>query len=406
MKRKNPERVAWLVIFGAFGVFLTLCAAIPLSAQSYLLYSTDTQQAKFEVLSGTAQVQELNSLAPMAVTASTPMLLTEGSTAEVDENSKAMLTLFDGSTVQLFPSTQVVLREMRVPKFEWGQQPLAITIEQTRGRTRIGAAQLYSSTGEAPGQRVFIVKTRHLQASLRGGSGSYGVDVSSDSSQISVRDGVALVSSMGKSVSVSRGQRTVARPGAAPLDPLPAALDLIANGDFVDPLDRRWDLLEGLNPSNLVPGMTEKAPFTDRQALHIVRTNSNQTSAITGRVQIINKDVSDYPTLRLSAEIRLHFQSLSGGGSVSSEYPIILRLKYRDQYGSDAEKVWGFYYQNTMNNQTNNGILVPLDVWYPFETQNLYDILDPKPYIITSLQIYASGWDYDAYVSNVHLNAE
>jgi hypothetical protein len=34
------------------------------------------------------------------------------------------------------------------------------------------------------------------------------------------------------------------------------------------------------------------------------------------------------------------------------------------------------------------------------------ETLDPKPFYILSLQIYASGWDYDSYVSNVRLIIE
>jgi hypothetical protein len=97
---------------------------------------------------------------------------------------------------------------------------------------------------------------------------------------------------------------------------------------------------------------------------------------------------------------------LSGGGVLSSEYPLILRMKYRDVYGSEAEWVHGFYIQNATNNPTNNGEQIPPDLWVPFEAGNLFETLDPKPFFITSLQIYASGWDYDSSVSGVRLVVE
>jgi hypothetical protein len=75
-------------------------------------------------------------------------------------------------------------------------------------------------------------------------------------------------------------------------------------------------------------------------------------------------------------------------------------------YGSEAEWVHGFYYQNTTNNPTNNGELIRNGVWEPFESGNLFELADPRPFYITSLQIYASGWDYDSYVSNVRLIVE
>jgi hypothetical protein len=75
-------------------------------------------------------------------------------------------------------------------------------------------------------------------------------------------------------------------------------------------------------------------------------------------------------------------------------------------YGSEAEFVHGFYYQNTTNNPTLNGEQVPLDVWIPFESGNLFEVADPRPFFITSVQLYASGWDYDAYVTGVRLIVE
>jgi hypothetical protein len=144
----------------------------------------------------------------------------------------------------------------------------------------------------------------------------------------------------------------------------------------------------------------------DRRAVQILRSGSNQNSAITGIRQQIDKDVSDARTLILSADVRLHYQNLSGGGYLSSEYPLIIRILYRDVNGSEAEWVHGFYYQNDANNPTLNGELVPSDEWVPYETSNLFETLDPKPFRIVRVEIYASGWDYESYISGVRLTVE
>ena len=119
------------------------------------------------------------------------------------------------------------------------------------------------------------------------------------------------------------------------------------------------------------------------------------------------KNVPSSPRkMRLIADVRVHSQSLAGGGILSSEYPLILRMRYRDVYGSEAEWVHGFYIQNTLNNPTNNGERIPADVWVPFESGNLLETLDPKPFYVTTIQIYASGWDYESYVTAVRLIVE
>lgn len=400
---KNPERVAWMVIFGAFAVFLVLCAAVPVSARSYLLYSTSPKPATLEVIGGTPRVQERGSAAPIAVTKS--LQLSEGSTIETDGNSRGILTFLDSSTLTLFPNTQLTLREMRVATFGWGAAPITLVVEQTRGRIRVGAAQLILPGESVARVRALQVQTPQTIASLT--EGSYSVEVTAEGTQVTVRDGSATVIAQERSVTIGRGQRTVVRPGEPPLPSMPSAQDLIVNGDFKDPRPRGWnDWIEFPSTLGAPTGSISTPTIDNRQALRIQRSGSNQTSVITGVVQQFNKEVSDYRSLRLFADIRLHLQSLSGGGMLSSEYPLILRLKYRDVYGSEAEWVHGFYYQNVTNNPTNNGEQVPVDVWVPFETGNLFETLEPRPFSITTLQIYASGWDYDSYVSSVRLIVE
>lgn len=395
MIEKKPERVAWFVMFGAFLVFLSLCALVPIGIREYLLYSTSPRSALLEVVGGTVRVQERGATAPFAVTRTKD--LSEGSTVETDENSRGILTFLEGSTVTLFPDTQISLGDMRAPAFSWSDVPLSIGLTQTRGRIRIGAAPQFNETLG----RNFQITTPHLVAVLD--AGSYAIDVDSNGSQVTVRDGSARVTAQSQTVTINRSQRTVATNGERPLPPLPAALDLIVNGDFKDPLARGWGILRDSGDAS---GAVQVGNLGDRVAMQLVRTNSNQTSAITGGIQQVNKEVSDYRTLRLLADVRVHSQSLAGGGILSSEYPLILRMRYRDVYGSEAEWVHGFYIQNTSGNPTNNGERIPPDVWLPFESANLLETLDPRPFYVTTIQIYASGWDYESYVTGVRLVVE
>ncbi len=399
MKNNHPERTAWLVIWGAFAVFLLLCFSIPASVRQYILYSTASKPVLFEVIGGTVRVQERGSAAPIAVAKSKEV--GEGTIIETDENSRGIITFFDGSTATLFPNTRIQLRDLRESAFMWGEAPATIGIEQTRGRIRVGAALLSGNTRE----RNLTVITPHLVAALT--EGSYAVDVSADASQVTVRDGKAVIAAQERSVTLARSQRTVVRSGEPPLAPLPSALDLVVNGDFKDPLARGWALWrDPPSDPNLQNGLIEIVPVGNRAAFHILRIGSNQSSAIAGIIQAVNKEVSDFRTIRVSADVRVHLHNLSGGGVLSSEYPLLLRLKYRDVYGSEAEWVRGFYYQNATNNPTNNAELVLQDVWIPFESGNLFELLEPKPFYITQLVVYASGWDYDSYVSSVRLIVE
>jgi hypothetical protein len=403
MTKHNPERAAWLVMWGAFLTFLVLLATVPLGIQFYLEHATTPQAATLEVISGTVRVREPSAAAPIAVTKT--VQLPEGTSIETDENSRGILTFLDGSTTILFPSTQVFLRQMRVSTFPWGVEPITLGMDEVRGRLRVGCAQQVPRGDDPPRARTFLISTPQLAALLS--EGSYAIEVGGDTSQVSVRDGTAAVSAANQTVSVGRGQRTLARQNGAPLAAMPAAQDLVVNGDFMDPRSRGWtDQVEIPGTSGTPVGRLSNPLLENRLTLHIQRTGSNQTSAITGISQEIKRDVSDYRSVRLTADVRVISHNLSGGGILSTEYPLILRLRYRDVYGSEAEWVHGFYAQNTTRNPTNNAEAVTPNVWIPYESGNLLETLDPRPFFITSIQVYASGWDYDSYVTAVRLIVE
>ncbi|HAL62125.1 MAG TPA: hypothetical protein DCP08_06940, partial [Chloroflexi bacterium] len=114
----------------------------------------------------------------------------------------------------------------------------------------------------------------------------------------------------------------------------------------------------------------------------------------------------DYLSLQLRLDVRVNSHSLGGGGYLSSEYPVIVRIDYEDEYGSAAHWYHGFYCQNVHNNDTLNGEEIRCGVWYPYEETNLLEILEPPPFYIKSVRIYASGWNYESLVAETGLLVE
>ena len=126
----------------------------------------------------------------------------------------------------------------------------------------------------------------------------------------------------------------------------------------------------------------------------------------TGIIQAIDKDVRDFTSLELHVSVRLLEQSLPGGGYLSSEFPIIVRLDYKDPNGNDAFWTHGFYFKDPIENwPIIDGEKIPRLVWYPYESPNVMEELG-EPALITSVRIYASGWDYQSMVSEVQLLAK
>jgi hypothetical protein len=130
--------------------------------------------------------------------------------------------------------------------------------------------------------------------------------------------------------------------------------------------------------------------------------------------QRLDQDVRDFDRLEVALDVMLNFQSLSGGGQQSSEFPIIVRLDYKDLWGNDKFWTHGFYYQNEAGYPIAldpwgrpSGEEIPQGVWYPYESGNLTDLLgENRPAQITGLTVYASGWNYESLVSEIQLIVE
>ncbi len=414
-RSKNPERFAWLVIWSAFLVCILLTVSLPLGARQFILYSLEPRPSTIQAISpnpegcGTVRFTPPNAVQPTAVTCDAAQF-PEGSVIATDQSSRGFVTFFDGSIAQVFPDSSLVATEMRQPRFAWSKLPNTIRIRQDRGLVIYAVAPAVAHAGNPDGRPVSVqVSTIGFQATL--GEGSYSLEVNGKRTQLVVtRGGPAIVRSIDgtRVVNVEQGERIQVAEGENLADPIPAAQDLIADGNFSgDVLSKAWQpWVDQGGDGGSVNGAVEVTNVDSRRALHIVRTGANSNSAITGVRQQLNRDVSYFQSLVLSADIRLHYQGLSGGGYQSSEYPLIIRLRYRDVNGNEQEAIQGFYYQNDEGNPTGHGEPIPQDKWVPFQTGNLFQGLDAKPFYLLYIEVYASGWDYDSAISSLRLTAE
>jgi len=394
---ENRQQLAWTVLIASFLVFCFLLFAIPLSVHWYVLNASESRDASVEVIGGTVLLIEPGGRVPIAV--SSGRLLREGSVLSTDSVSQAVITLFDKSTLVLLPRSRITLEQMRSPQYPtWSDHPHVLQLTVNAGRVRLSAAEKVER-----GMRL-EVQTPHTTALVK--AGSYSLEVSSTGTEIVVRDGRASVTAAGKSIILNARERASVAAGNPPLGPLPAARDLIVNGNFKQGLNVGWQSYsEGSEPGD-VKGQVSIVTLGDRQAASFERRNSQGRHIDTGLRQEINKDVSDAVSLKLRLDARLIYHSLSGGGYLSSEYPVMVRLHYRDAAGNPGLWVVGFYYHNDTGNPTQNGLRIPRDIWFPYETDNLLETLNPKPAVISFIQVLASGHDFQSMVSEVGLIVE
>jgi hypothetical protein len=324
-------------------------------------------------------------------------MVPEGATIRTDSNTRVQLTFFDGSTVIVFPDSQVTLSAARSPKFNIGKQAIADLLSLSHGRLRLGVS---------PDERSVDFKIETPHGTGQFAMGSYSLEVSSDQSEVVVRNGQALIAGRDGALTLNTRERGQLLTGQKPRGPLPAQRDLIVDGAFQAGLDNWQAYNDQGGDGGSVDGEVQTVVDSGRRAMRFVRGGSQGNHDDTGIAQDINKDVTDADVVRLRMDVRVNAHSLSGCGYLSTECPVMVKIRYRDVKGGENQWVHGFFAFNPEGKAIKGAEQVPPGLWYPYESEDLTDLLNPKPAQILSVQIYASGWDFDSMVSDAGLIVE
>ncbi|MCD6291188.1 MAG: FecR domain-containing protein, partial [Anaerolineae bacterium] len=399
----NPQRLAWTVLILAFTTFCILAVSIPLSIRWFVLYSTKAETVHVEVLAntGTILVTAPGAREPAAVESA--RVVSEGDiirsadaraivTVEEPDEPEGILT-----TIQLYSQTELRVIAARKPRFRRSREPYRIEMELRHGRVRV--------LNLKPLNRALSVRVSTPHGVVELTDGSFSIEIGEEESQVTVRSGQARVHSGGVIVTVRPGERTVWQKSMPPSEPLPAAQNLVVNGNFEKGLEGTWRTGTYQHASNVTPASIEVVDVGGRRAVYFSRRAEEGIHTEAWIEQELNKDVLDYEYLSIRLDVRLLYQSLPGGGYLSSEFPLMVRINYTDVYGKQLEWVHGFYYRDPDPNSNwpiINGEKIPAYVWYPYESPNLIDLLSKtRPARLNSIRIYASGWNYQSMVSEV-----
>lgn len=398
--RENPERMAWAVLVTSFATFCLIAVAVPLGIRGYLRNAQVEQMAVVESIRGTVVVELPVGQEAVPLTRGQSHAVGEGATIKTDESSEAMVTLFEHSPMRIFPGSNVHLLRLRSPRYDVSHLPNEVHLELAGGRIQVGTALSL----EAP--LSFLVTTLHADV-LLDSDGSYALTSNNERGEFAVYRGHAVVSNSRGEVHLESRQRTVVELGAPPEPAVGVAKNWVVNGDFAEGLTG-WEVLhdQGADGGD-VYGTAQLTESEGRTAVRFYRTGGHGNHCETILEQTFEQKLPDpVMSLIIRATVKLHEQSLSGGGYLSSEYPLMIRLTYRDSDDHEGEWVQGFYYHNVDGNPTMFGMQIPRDRWFLFDSGNLLDSLPHRPYRIIRLRVYASGWDYDSMVSDVSMIVE
>ena len=405
--RENPERLAWTVLLASFAVFLVLSISVPLTLRYWIEHATVRQNAVLDPIQGTILLYPPRSLEPIAVSELREQVA-EGSIVEAGESpTQATVRLisegendFALGSLQLFSGTRLQLDRMRSPLFELSNAPYQALITVERGQLRV-----FTNSGVERPVAVVLV-TPHGRIEL--GAGSYQIAVTAEQTAITVSAGEALLFKEDHpALAVSSGLRAWITATAIADQPVVATENLLRNGNFTQEMRDSWESY--VIAQNVTPGKVSIMERDGRRVAYFVRQGEDNVPTEVGIRQFIDKEVNVYDRLMLQLDVKLLFQSLSGAGYLSSEYPLRVEVNYTDIYGKQLAWGHGFYYRDPENSNWKilNGEKIPPFNWYTYRSPNLMELLkETRPARIDSIRIYASGWNYQSMISEVFLVAE
>ncbi len=398
------ERLAWLVLLLSFATCVGLAVGFPLGVRQFVHAARIKQDVLLEPQQGTPRLQRRGQ-GPVVALVGPTWDVPPGTVVTTDESARSLLTIYAPgaepvpvATVQIYGGTSVILVAARSPRFGSSPLPHEVILEVPRGRVRVAVTPAYGRS-----TRVEL-RTPHMTAVLD--QGSFEARVRETESELAVRNGTAQVTTPGgEEAGLTSSQRALARSGPESLTILPAERNLVVNGDFTAPLSEGWEVYHR-DVQQEPPGSVTVETFGGRQVARFRRVG--QGHAEVGIRQQVNYDVRDFSSLILHLNVMVLEQSLPGCGSLGSECPILVRIDYKDIEGTDRTWYHGFYSvdkapQDLLNPWDEQ---IPPRTWYSFEAGNLIEEFEMPPARIKTIWIYASGWSFDAMVTEVELLAQ
>ena len=408
----NPERLAWLVLLSSFFVCVALGVMTPLGARWYVRHAQANQQVSLEVQRGPLSVVYGGHGQPRSVFEDSNDI-PRGSRIRAPNATSGRLMIqspqSDGeapiATVELYDETEIVLASARSPQFAASPLPHDISLEVEAGRVRVNVFGAID--------RSTVVNVHTAQGMIRLEEGSYEVKINSRT-EATVRYGRADVTcESGETLSLGPTERALVSLDSVE-GPLPAARNLVENGDFSAPLEDGWEPYYEQTDPELPPGRvqiaTTRVGNEERNVVEFSRQAVNHAEV--GITQEIDYDVRDFDSLELHMAINIVNQNILGFGGcgyLGSECPIIVRMDYKDVSGTDHEWLHGFYIGNPAEDWDIKGWQEKVEpgTWQPYTSGNLMEELGTTPpALVQSVTIYASGHSFNAMVTEVELLAQ
>jgi hypothetical protein len=427
--RLETQQVAWGVILLSFAVFCLLCIAAGIGLHYFVFKSTVPMVSVLTVGRGTVGLTGTD-LIEQVVRDRRELL--NSSIITTDRQSQATLNFIDQrsdrqlvAAVTINNNTRLDLDEVSRPRFEWSASGYEINLSDVSGRLDIFMPH-------DVGREVRLtVSSPAGTAAVFTAPGQYSVNSTAEQLIINNLNGIVTVlPAHGQyAQTIASGQRGLIVHETGELSLSPMFTELIAKRTFdqtnvfeasaigTQVREAAWGCYNTLNDYPI--GAYGLTIVDGRPALQFVRGGGAQSHGETGCVYTLGPtgrgfDVSEFDYLGLQVIFKIHSHSLSTCGIQGSECPLMLRMDYIPVTGQPAVSWYhGFFvnhneqlnYPQICDSCTQEHEAVNDDAWYTYQSDNLFALIPPNlhPASILNLRIYASGHEYDVYVSQVGL---
>lgn len=432
-----PERIAWIVMLGAFLLFCTVTLTSIFGVYHYLFRSTVPMSALLQVSKGTVGIT-----GPDLIVAAErerddlTNSLTSISTDSLSQATIQIKDLGDGNlekaellaAVTIQGNTQVTFNYANRPRFEWSDNPQRVQFSGLNGELDIliaGVVRERSLLMDFYSDSLSSDKGVHIEFKT---NGRYRLSVSEDEVRLLNLAGEATVyfqDDSSRRELARHGHELVVRIGARSMTQFPSRSNVLENGEIS--LLQGGDVASALNDwqcsirqEQAPPGDFSLVRFDGRVSLRLLRLNNATSNGEVRCKQTFAGDglnVQDYDTVRVLTTFLPNYQNLSVCGRAASECPLMLQIDYvyLDDAGRSRDAQWyrGFYYAVDVSGDARkrcdtciqDHVDINRAVWYTFDSDNLLNLIDEeeRPARIKSVSFYASGHQFDTLVSEMAL---
>ncbi len=430
----DTHRIAWIVMLIAFFSFCSLSLLLSGGVYYFLFQSSRPMVTDLQVSRGTSGLVA-SDFTRQFITSAVPTDIRGGSKISTDAQSQAVISFRTSgdddlpvlATITAENSTSFHVSQARNPRFSWSSGYYSIILTEF-----VGELDLFIRPHL---ERAFRMEIHTINGTriLITNPGRYSVEFDETNLRVITREGRALVfkpdAETGKLVSRGEEVTYIVERDIIIADDSPA--NLLTNSLFAYPdgedIESETDLLPlgwacSLNADSPPIGNFQPDEWQGRTAIRLLRGNEARSHGQTRCFQDFQGDgvnVSDYSYLEIQTTFLINFQSLSSCGIDGSECPMMLLMYYTDAEGNAREWHQGFYARRdpqvpypltctTCYQRIQEHRRIGEQVWYTYESNNLLTQLreEERPGKIQRLEFYASGHEYDVFVSELALLAE